>query len=889
MALQQQPMQAYNNPYTKPKAPPKPPQWAQGGGEPTVQSLSQRGLGATTQSPQSAPFRAQGLPTARAASARTQSPGQVVASGGGDSHFGVKPMTNSHFQNLIQNRPQGDPQPEEHPFVGAPAEDKFNKLSGTEFDWLSGDFNTWDQHQWGAIDAASRGEAYYNPVTGISTTYQTPRSLYASEGSGLSQEDYEAAQQAFSAAKKELGKRVSAMDRARRRDHYYRQMYMGFQQDPEARDRFADAFLPDEGENPEDLHDWRRTGKITPGVRKHLIGMGYYPGSSLFSGESYRGRSKRGLGWPDLQNVSDTSNFAPSQYGSAYIYGAGGGAVPEGNFAAGKLAHGTDTVPAMLTPGEFVMSKGAVDRIGVSNLMAMNAAGGGDNKPRFGIGAVYARGGGVVPKSRRRYYATGGAVEGLTPYQQMQTGTMTPPAPTATGTSVAPGGGGATTQGLASTTAAKPYKPDIGRLMKDFRNNNMIGLASAYQESWDAANAANEERFGNLLQRSDDLYDRSMGRVSQLGQDQMAESRKSYDESLAGMQARLGTRGLSGTTVGPSLQQGIDRGYQDAVRGIQENMLRQQLATDIGLTKDRLGVMERRTDAHPDYGELFNIAQAMAAGGQGQGYSGRRPSGGSAAASAYGGLTPWDAPPADYNRDGKVDESDKEWAKKKEADDLKKHNENIRKGIFPSHWGSPPPARSNAEKLREWVQANEKRDQAGAVKQAEREAEREKAEGAPDRYSAWEESTEDFAESQQEYYDGVAAEAATAGSRVIPSWVRSGTPYGAPQPSVGEWDTDEMEAGKSERVSYGMPKSWGKPPFPLRDLYEPIPLMGSAPKGSGREAQVHHDKIAAIRSWLIGNFQRDPGGWAVGEAGFRGWESWYSNQQATRWVEAERV
>ena len=38
-----------------------------------------------------------------------------------------------------------------------------------------------------------------------------------------------------------------------------------------------------------------------------------------------------------------------------------------------------DTVPAMLTPGEFVMSKGAVQQIGVDNLMAMNKRGGGTN------------------------------------------------------------------------------------------------------------------------------------------------------------------------------------------------------------------------------------------------------------------------------------------------------------------------------------------------------------------------------------------------------------------------------------------------------------------------------------------------------------------------------
>ena len=52
-----------------------------------------------------------------------------------------------------------------------------------------------------------------------------------------------------------------------------------------------------------------------------------------------------------------------------------------------------DTVPAMLTPGEFVMSKGAVDKIGVDNLTAMNASGGGTNVPKL----MKFAGGGMVP------------------------------------------------------------------------------------------------------------------------------------------------------------------------------------------------------------------------------------------------------------------------------------------------------------------------------------------------------------------------------------------------------------------------------------------------------------------------------------------------------------
>ena len=52
-----------------------------------------------------------------------------------------------------------------------------------------------------------------------------------------------------------------------------------------------------------------------------------------------------------------------------------------------------DTVPAMLTPGEFVMSKGAVNMIGADKLMAMNSAGGGTNQPKM----MKFAGGGIVP------------------------------------------------------------------------------------------------------------------------------------------------------------------------------------------------------------------------------------------------------------------------------------------------------------------------------------------------------------------------------------------------------------------------------------------------------------------------------------------------------------
>jgi hypothetical protein len=41
--------------------------------------------------------------------------------------------------------------------------------------------------------------------------------------------------------------------------------------------------------------------------------------------------------------------------------------------AKGGLARGTDTIPAMLTPGEFIMSKYAVDTYGTDTMKAMNS------------------------------------------------------------------------------------------------------------------------------------------------------------------------------------------------------------------------------------------------------------------------------------------------------------------------------------------------------------------------------------------------------------------------------------------------------------------------------------------------------------------------------------
>ena len=65
-------------------------------------------------------------------------------------------------------------------------------------------------------------------------------------------------------------------------------------------------------------------------------------------------------------------------------------------FNTGGPAMGTDTVPAMLTPGEFVVRKAAVDAVGIETLKSINSMGAGhtNNRSRKSRGTNYLAGGG---------------------------------------------------------------------------------------------------------------------------------------------------------------------------------------------------------------------------------------------------------------------------------------------------------------------------------------------------------------------------------------------------------------------------------------------------------------------------------------------------------------
>jgi hypothetical protein len=116
---------------------------------------------------------------------------------------------------------------------------------------------------------------------------------------------------------------------------------------------------------------------------------------------------------PGTATVPDPEDPDRSQMDEINEFGGMTGAPISGDmlgFRGGGMARGTDIVPAMLSPGEFIMSKGAVDMYGADTLASMNADGGGTNRPKKLGGMVYASGGGQILGGAKQIIGMGAGV-----------------------------------------------------------------------------------------------------------------------------------------------------------------------------------------------------------------------------------------------------------------------------------------------------------------------------------------------------------------------------------------------------------------------------------------------------------------------------------------------
>ena len=157
------------------------------------------------------------------------------------------------------------------------------------------------------------------------------------------------------------------------------------------------------------LFGGRALGKFSRflGRRGKLIAGGIEAVTTIFAFKALESAFTKGLGPEESASIDNDIPVSGYQGGGLVqpIFKFGGGGKvnlnlisPIGYNEGGEVAgpSGTDQIPAMLTDGEFVMSRGAVQKFGVGQLEAMNAAGGGTNKPKIMNGTVYAAEGGRI-------------------------------------------------------------------------------------------------------------------------------------------------------------------------------------------------------------------------------------------------------------------------------------------------------------------------------------------------------------------------------------------------------------------------------------------------------------------------------------------------------------
>lgn len=180
-----------------------------------------------------------------------------------------------------------------------------------------------------------------------------------------------------------------------------------------------------------------------------------------------------------------------------------------------------------------------------------------------------------------------------------------------------------------------------------------MSLNQSYTDAFNQAQAANQARYDGLMGyyqniRRDfgkiyednatafqDRYNRGMGMINQLGEQQKIDARRQYAQFGAQQDQAMISRGLGNTTARNAVAQGNNEELANAMGRINDQIMRQRVGADAQLSGDFLqsrqryadyvtnvalqhaNAMERRTDEYPNYAQYQQLAyqqgQALAA------------------------------------------------------------------------------------------------------------------------------------------------------------------------------------------------------------------------------------------------------------------------------------
>lgn len=139
---------------------------------------------------------------------------------------------------------------------------------------------------------------------------------------------------------------------------------------------------------------------------------------------------------------------------------------------------------------------------------------------------------------------------------------------------------------------------------------------NSLQGKQDEANAANEARYAEARQMTQALRDRSLASFDMQRTQQFADIDQAAQEQAAQVGQQAYASGLTGTTVLPNLQAGVQRDRQAARNRLQSQIADERRNLDIALTGADIDLIRERSDVAPNSSE---ISQLLISLGQGLG------------------------------------------------------------------------------------------------------------------------------------------------------------------------------------------------------------------------------------------------------------------------------
>ena len=145
------------------------------------------------------------------------------------------------------------------------------------------------------------------------------------------------------------------------------------------------------------------------------------------------------------------------------------------------------------------------------------------------------------------------------------------------------------------------------------------GVGDQYADALASANAANEQRYQQLLSGYQALGKRAEGYLEGQGESERQDIQQRYRDMASNTYNTLVNRGFANSSLLQTANQGNQREMNRELQRVGEAVNRQKLDADMAISDRLARVIEGRMDSGPDINQMLQLSQGMGRyGGQQQ-------------------------------------------------------------------------------------------------------------------------------------------------------------------------------------------------------------------------------------------------------------------------------